>query len=127
MKFNIDNLFNYDFIIAPRSIHRDILQSKQDFPYSHAKIITKEDLFSSLYFTIDEMAIYPIIKKFNLTYQSAKNFIDNLYFFSELDSSKKIQQLFDIFHFLDKEKLIYRTDESLLYLHKNAIVIFAFY
>ncbi len=123
MKFNIDNLFNYDFIIAPRSIHRDILQSKQDFPYSHAKIITKEDLFSSLYFTIDEMAIYPIIKKFNLTYQSAKNFIDNLYFFSELDSSKKIQQLFDIFHFLDKEKLIYRTDESLLYLHKNAIVI----
>ena len=67
----------------------------------NVKIITLNELKKKYYFDYGKEAIYYVCQKYNIIYDVAKMYIDNLYFINNKSDNKKINDLFNL-----KEELI---------------------
>lgn len=105
----IDNIEDNSILIIPNSIRNKVLDKlgKLSLP-KNIKIMTFNDFKYGLYFDYSNESIYHIMKYFNLTYNIAKSYIDNLYYIeeSEIDNDK-YRYLRQIKKYLLENKLLY--------------------
>lgn len=116
-------MFTYDFILAPRGIHRDILILKNEYIQSHTKIIDKNELLTAATFRVDDQAIYELITTFSLSYQSAKNYLKSMYFLREDKAGEKLATLQLYYQHLVKKGLVTFDDTKFFYQNKSVLII----
>jgi hypothetical protein len=110
------DVFDGSILIVPKEIKRFLLEIKSDHPELNFKILTKEDVFSSIYGQIDDGAILALIDE-ECDYLSAKKIIS---FLKAGAQNKKVGR-FDFSYYRKRiEELgYYYKDESSLVLFKN--------
>ena len=86
-------------IIAPNYIKKEILKKlSKEKKLINIKIMNKKEFIQNYYGKSKKEALYFIMQKYNLNYEVAKNYLDNIFI-----NSKTIKPYFDI---LKKENLI---------------------
>lgn len=119
----IESIFNYDFIIAPSNLHRALLKVKNKVPFSHTKLLTREDLFSSLYFSVDDEALLYVMKEYAFSYQTAKNYVTNLTHLKRDESTDKLKTLFQIFDSIKHTKYFEKGLGNFYFKNKSALIL----
>jgi CRISPR/Cas system-associated exonuclease Cas4 (RecB family) len=110
------DVFDGSILIVPKEIKRFLLEIKSDHPELNFKILTKEDVFSSIYGQIDDGAILALIDE-ECDYLSAKKIIS---FLKAGAQNKKVGRFdFNYYRKRIEELGYYYKDESSLVLFKN--------
>lgn len=89
-------------VIAPSYLKKEILKDiSREKKLINIKIMTKEEFIKNYYGTPKKEALYFLMKKFNLNYDIATNYLDNIFI-----DSKIVKPYFDV---LKKENLLEYT------------------
>ena len=79
-------------IIAPNYIKKEILKKlSKEKKLINIKIMNKKEFIQNYYGKSKKEALYFIMQKYNLNYEVAKNYLDNIFI-----NSKTIKPYFDI-------------------------------
>lgn len=101
---------SYDFIICPTSLRRSLLESLPQQLDGNHRFYSKEQLFSLLYFSYDERAIYYLMEHLGYSYQIALDRLSDLYFLpSKTTTSNRINDLVNIYNLLEQKGLLVKT------------------
>ena len=125
LKYIEDN----SILVIPSNIKNKILDYiDENNLLLNIKLMSFSDLKKGLLYDYDEKTIYNIIKKYNLTFSVAKEYLDNTYYI--LDDSyenDKLNNLLNIKKFLKENDLLIIDD---LFIHllksKNKIYVYGF-
>ena len=80
----IDKIENNSILIIPNTIRNKVLDRlEKSNVIKYVKLMTFNDLKYGLYFDYSNKSIYHVMKHFNLTYNIAKSYIDNLYYIED--------------------------------------------
>ena len=90
----------------------------------NVKIITLNELKRKYFFDYDEETICYICDKYNVIYDVAKIYLENLYYVSDKDKSSKMKFLSDLKDDLDSMHLLYYNDMFMSYLNSNKVILY---
>ena len=105
----MNNFKNFELFIVPNSLKNRLLKNSN---LRNIKYITKEELKKKFYFDYNYKAIKYIMKNYNLKYDNAKLYIDNMYF---IDDIKDDNLIFKLIKKIKKELI----DRQLLIIDNN--------
>lgn len=98
---------NNKIIIIKDSYKKTLLKKINDSKkLLNIKIITLSELLKKYYFDYSKETIYYVCKKYNVVYDVAKIYIDNLYYISEDSDNEKIHFLYNLKNELSNNGLI---------------------
>lgn len=81
----IESLKNGDLVITNNSIKMSILEElTKSKKLLNIKFMTIEEFIKNYFGTYDERALYYLIKKYNMKYDVAKEYLDNIYFKTDI-------------------------------------------
>ena len=118
-------------LVVPDLIKHDILTNLNDGLYNVA-FITMSEVIDRLSFTFNEEAIYMVMKQYQVGYDIAKTYLNNLKYLQYIDKktedleSKKVELLDNIYHFLDNNNLIVKDFLFETYCQKKKIIIYGY-
>ena len=118
---NIDK-FNNCIIILKDKTKESFL--KKINKLINVKIITLNELKRKCFFDYDEETICYICDKYNVIYDVAKIYLENLYYVSDKDKSSKMKFLKDLKDDLDSKHLLYYNDMFMSYLNSNKVILY---
>lgn len=90
--------------------------------FLNIKIITLSELKRNYYFDYDNEAIYYVYSNYNVIYDVAKKYIDNLYYIKDLKDDK-IAFLSNLKDELDKNGLLYKNNLFKSYLMDKEVIL----
>jgi hypothetical protein len=119
---NIKLLKSHNIIICPDEKKKEILKITNNLD-NDIKFLTKEDIKKNFIFSYDEKTIVYLMKKKNLTYEGAKELINNCYyakkgFDSKLDNLVDIREELKANNLIEEDKffnLIFNNKEIFVY------------
>lgn len=117
------------FLLIPSNIKDKVLNYIEDNNLLlNIKIITFNELKKGLFYDYDNKTIYELMKKYNLTYSLAKNYIDNTYYIVEDKyDNEKLNKLLEIKNYLLNNNLLIKDDLFINLLEsKNKIYVYGF-
>ena len=89
----INNITKQTIIITPSNLKEEILKQKNNLKkLINIKIMSIEELINKYYFETDEQALIYLMHKYNLKYNVAKTYIDNLIYIDEQHELYKIKK-----------------------------------
>ena len=119
----IDYVKDDTVLVVPNSIKESVITTiTEQKPLTNIKYISLEELRRKVIFDYDERAIFYLMEKYNIKYDVAKIYLDNIIYVCESDSKdKKITKLLEIKREIEENKLniINMYNE---YKNKNIIV-----
>lgn len=119
----IDYVKDDTILVVPNSIKESVITTiTEQKPLTNIKYISLEELRRKVIFDYDERAIFYLMKKYNIKYDVAKIYLDNIIYVCGSDSKdKKITKLLEIKREIEENKLniINMYNE---YKNKNIIV-----
>ena len=89
------------------------------------KFLTINELYDSFFFTYNEKTIYNLINKYNIKYEVAKVYLDNLIYIDDVES-EKINKLKEIKKYLDDNKLLIRDKYFKDYIKDKDIIFYGY-
>ncbi|MCX5775107.1 MAG: PD-(D/E)XK nuclease family protein [Firmicutes bacterium] len=100
-------IIDHSVIVAPVYLHAFFLRERAKHPFADIKLYSKEDLLKAAFFDYDDRAIVFLMKEENIKYETARIFLDNLYFLpTETSKDESIAKLQDIKTTLERENLL---------------------
>lgn len=90
----------------------------------NVKIMSTTEFINSYYFTYNEKTIYYLMNKYNIKYDIAKIFINNMYYIDTIYNNEKIDKLYEMKKELLDNKLLIINDYFKEYLNNKKIVIY---
>lgn len=118
---NIDKFSNCIVILKDRTKESFL---KKINKLINVKIITLNELKRKYFFDYDEETICYVCNKYNVIYDVAKIYLENLYFVSDKDESYKMRFLRDLKCDLDNKHLLYYNDMFVSYLNSNKVILY---
>ena len=118
---NIDK-FNNCIIILKDKTKKSFL--KKINKLINVKIITLNEFKRKCFFDYDEETICYICDKYNVIYDVAKIYLENLYYVSDKDKSSKMKFLKDLEDDLNSKHLLYYKDMFMSYLNSNKVILY---
>lgn len=119
----IDYVKDDTVLVVPNSIKESVITTiTEQKPLTNIKYISLEELRRKVIFDYDERAIFYLMEKYNIKYDVAKIYLDNIIYVCKSDSKdKKITKLLEIKREIEENKLniINMYNE---YKNKNIIV-----
>ena len=125
MDFN-EILNDNTLIICDSDIKKKILSHLNEIKEIYnIKFMNINEVIKRLFFTYDEKTIYYLMNKYNIKYDIAKIYIDNMYFIKNKKySNKKLNMLVDLKKELEDNKLLIKDDLFIDYIKgKNIKVV----
>ena len=96
------------FVVAPRSIHKDLLVAlRKENLFSNVKLISKEELIKYLYPTQNSDSLIYLMKEKGYSYEVARTYLQDLTFVNSDSSNPKIHFLYSLKEELLKNELLY--------------------
>lgn len=124
MRLNLQEIFNFDFIVAPKNTHQQILLLKNDFPFSHTKLVDENYVYDNLLYTVKDEAIYEILNNCENNIELSFGFLNNLVTINNYDKTMKTLQKEHIFNMLREKQLInYSPVHEVLFKNKRVLII----
>ena len=91
------------------------------------KVITPKELISNYYFNYNDKTIYYLMNKYNIKYDIAKIYINNMYYVNESSTNNKINKIYEIKKDLIDNNLLITNNYFKEYLNNKNIVIYNMY
>jgi ATP-dependent helicase/DNAse subunit B len=86
----LDYLKESDLVICPINIKEKILlEITKRKELINTKFMTKTEFIKNYFVTYDELAIYYLVNKYNLKYENAIEYLDNIYFKNDFEGLDK--------------------------------------
>ncbi|MBO5182993.1 MAG: PD-(D/E)XK nuclease family protein [Bacilli bacterium] len=102
----LNNIENNSIIVVPKNIKKNVIEELNK-SLLNVKIMSLEELIKKLTFDYDEKTIYNLMKKENINYDIAINYIKNIYYIDEINyNNKKLDKLVNIKKFLNENNLL---------------------
>lgn len=79
MELTSNEIFNYDFVIAPNTIHDQLFDLKKDHIFSKTKIIDPRYVFNNLLFKVSAQAIYVALEHTKNNLSLANGVLNNIH------------------------------------------------
>lgn len=118
----INEIREESLIICNNSFKEKILKLHKLIP---VKFMTMREFISKYYFSYDDRAIIYLIKKYNIRYEVAKLYLDNLCYVKDKEyGAKKLDYLVKIKRELDSENLLIYNDNFRRYIKGIKIIIY---
>ncbi len=118
----IDNLKEETLIIGNQSLKTKILKINKLLPIS---FMTLNEFIHKYYFTYEEDAIIYLMHKYNLKYQVAKNYLDNLYYIKDINyNNSKLDYLVNLKKELMNENLLIFNSKFQEYITRIKIILY---
>lgn len=126
MKINID--LNNKILIIPNNIKDKVIKYINNLPtLCNVKILTEEELTTSLIYNYDEKTILYIMKNKNLSYENSKEILDNLkYIIYDKYDNQKLNNLLTTKKELIEKKLLKKNDNFIDYIKSKEIYFYGF-
>lgn len=115
-------------LIIPSNIKEYIIEKiRKENSLLDIKFLTKEEFIKKMNFSYDNKTIYYLMKKYNLKYEIAKIYIDNMYYVSNKKYKKnKLNYLVELKEELQKNNLITTNEKIQEYYNTKNIVVYGF-
>lgn len=115
-------------LIIPSNIKEYIIEKiRKENSLLDIKFLTKEEFIKKMNFSYDNKTIYYLMKKYNLKYEIAKIYIDNMYYVSNKKYKKnKLNYLVYLKEELQKNNLITTNEKIQEYYNTKNIVVYGF-
>ena len=102
---------------------KDELLKNNNNKLSIVKYMSKLEFIHRFYFDYDKKTIYELCKKYNVTYNNAMVYLDNLYYIDNKNYDvEKLDKLVNIKRYLDSNNLLIYDDLFREYLKNNEVV-----
>ena len=102
---------------------KDELLKNSNNKLSIVKYMSKLEFIHRFYFDYDKKTIYELCKKYNVTYNNAMVYLDNLYYIDNKNYDvEKLNKLVSIKRYLDSNNLLIYDDLFREYLKNNEVV-----
>jgi hypothetical protein len=115
--------FNNSIVILNDSSKSDFLMNFSD-KLVNVKIVTLSELKRKYYFDYDNKAIHYIIKKYGVVYDTAKIYLDNIYYVNEKSDNDKIDLIYKVKNDLICNNLLIFNDLFKSFLRNKRIILY---
>lgn len=95
-------------LLVPDNIKNEVIKKVREGYYQHSiKFMSLTSFKKKVIFDYDEKTLYYVMKKFNLSYDTALLYLDNLYYIDDNMNTPKMKKLIEIKDYLDSNNLLY--------------------
>ena len=102
----LENIENNSILLIPHNKRENIIK-KLNEKLLNIKIMTLQEFIKKYTFDYDEKTIYHLMKKENIKYEIAKNYIRNIYYIENKNyNNKKLDKLVNIKNYLEENNLL---------------------
>jgi len=123
---NIKQIENNSIIITPSHNKNRIIKELNNM-ILNIKIMSLEELIKKLTFDYNEKTIYHLMKKENIKYEIAKNYIKNIYYIENINyNNKKLNKLIEIKNYLEGKNLLIYDNLFKEYIKNKKIYIIGY-
>ena len=120
----IKNLKKNNIIVTPNNIKNKILINLTGNELINSKYMSIKALTDSVFYTYDKKAIFHVMKKYNVKYEIAKIYLNNLIYIDDITvDSNKINILKEIKKDLEENNLLIKDDMFINYVKTNNNII----
>ena len=110
-------------LVVCSSNRKDELLKNNNNKLSDVKYMSKLEFIHRFYFDYDKKTIYELCKKYNVTYNNAMIYLDNLYYIDNKNYDvEKLDKLVSIKRYLDSNNLLIYDNLFREYLKNNEVV-----
>ena len=122
--FILDNIV----LVIPNTIKKQVLLKLNEFEnIFNIKIMSLEELINSITFKYSEESIYYLIKKYDMNYDVALMYLNNIKYANDINvSSNKIEKLKNIKNELDENNLLIYDKNIFGLLKEKEVVIYGY-
>ena len=115
-------------LVIPNTIKKHVLLKLNEFEnIFNIKIMSLEELINSITFKYSEESIYYLIKKYDMNYDAALMYLNNIKYVNDINvSSNKIEKLKNIKNELDENNLLIYDKNIFGLLKKKEVVIYGY-
>ena len=115
-------------LVIPNTIKKHVLLKLNEFEnIFNIKIMSLEELINSITFKYSEESIYYLIKKYDMNYDVALMYLNNIKYVNDINvSSNKIEKLKNIKNELDENNLLIYDKNIFGLLKKKEVVIYGY-
>ena len=118
----LDNINEETLIIGNQNLKTKILKENKLLPIS---FMTLNEFMHKYYFTYEEDAIIYLMHKYNMKYQVAKNYLDNLYYIKDIEyHNSKLDYLVNLKNELMNENLLIFNPKFHEYVKRIKIILY---
>ena len=120
----LEHIENNSILVIPNTIKNRIIK-ELNRKTLNIKIITLNELIKKYTFDYNEKTIYHLIKKENIKYDIAKNYIKNIYYIENKEyENKKLNKLVNIKNYLEENNLLIKDNLFKNYIKNKKIYIY---
>ncbi|MBR4350836.1 MAG: PD-(D/E)XK nuclease family protein [Bacilli bacterium] len=119
------NLTNYDLVITSNSNKKRILRKlNEEKKLVNVKFMSLDELLSSLSFSFDQKSIYHVMKQYDIKYDNAKVYLDNIRYVSDKLNNDKMNKLREIKELVKDDLII--DDDFKKYIKDKKVCIYGY-
>lgn len=120
----LDKIENNSILLIPNTKKEEIIK-KINQKQLNIKTMTLQEFIKKYTFNYNEKTIYSLMKKENIKYDIAKNYIDNIYYIESKDYNNiKLNKLVEIKKYLEENNLLIHDKLFKNYIKNKAIYIY---
>lgn len=120
----LDKIENNSILVIPNTIKNKVIKELNK-KLINIKIMTLKELIKKYTFDYNEKTIYHLIKKENIKYDIAKNYIENIYYIENKEyENKKLNKLVNIKNYLEENNLLIKDNLFKKYIKNKKIYIY---
>lgn len=120
----LDKIENNSILIIPSSIKNKVIK-ELNTKALNIKIMTLKELIKKYTFDYNEKTIYHLMKKENIKYDIAKNYIENIYYIEDKNYENiKLKKLVNIKKYLEENNLLIYDNLFKKYIKNKKIYIY---
>jgi len=108
----LNNLVDNSILIIPNDLKNKVLDYiDENKLLINTKILTFNQIKKGLLFDYTNETLYEIMKIKNITFETAKDFVENLYFLNEKDYKEdKLKELLSLKEYLEEKGLLIKDE-----------------
>ena len=120
----LDNIKNNSILVIPNNIKKRIIK-KLNNKLLNIKIMSLNELIKKYTFDYNEKTIYYLMKKENIKYEIAQNYIKNIYYIENINYNNiKLDKLVEIKNYLEENNLLIYDNLFKDYIKNKPIYIY---
>ena len=118
---------NEYLLLIPNNIKNEVIKKSRNLYYNYnIKYMSLEEFIKKVTFDYDTKTIYYLMKKYDIKYDIALMYLDNLYYINDSLDNKKMFKLKEIKKYLDDNNLLLYNQKFTNYIKDKQIYIYGY-
>lgn len=114
-------------LLIPNKIKKEVIKKTRETYYNYnIKFMSLEEFAKKITFNYNNETIYYLMKEYNINYDTALIYLNNLYYINNNLKSDKMQKLVKIKKYLDDNKLLEYDNHFINYIKNKEIYIYGY-